>query len=232
MYDLIIENLSVRYKNNIVLEDISFKVKKGEFLSVVGRSGCGKSTLLHSIAGLIPYTGKIIKNSKIGIVFQDHSLFPWMRVKDNILSVLRNDKDKDKKVDEYLELTGLKDKCNAYPDNLSGGQKQRVALARALAFDSGILLMDEPYGALDVYTKENMQTWLMQVWMKNRKTVLFVTHDIEEAVFLSDRIMVLDNKRIQDVLDIDFTRPRQEEIKFDKRFIDLKRKIHSLIHRR
>ncbi|MFD1569350.1 ABC transporter ATP-binding protein [Halorubrum laminariae] len=213
------ESASVR-----ALDDVSFAVERGEFVCLVGPSGCGKTTLFRIIAGLIDATDGTVRlggmpvtgpTTDMGVVFQEYHLFPWLTVEENIRFGLdRTDRsmaDKDDRVTEMLELVGLTDFRDAYPKTLSGGMKQRVAIARALAVDPELLLMDEPFGAVDAQTREMLQRELLDVWQSTGKTVLFVTHDVSEAVTLADRIVVMaaEPGRVRDVVDVDVDRPRE-----------------------
>jgi len=205
------------------LIDINLEIQEGEFICLLGPSGCGKSTLLRIIAGLIPASsGQITINGKAidgpgpdrAVVFQDYALFPWMSVRDNIEFGLEARKlapgaRKDIS-NKLLKVVGLADFADRYPHHLSGGMKQRVSIARALAVDPSLLLMDEPFGALDAQTRRSLQDELLRIWREYRKTVIFVTHSIEEAIYLSDRIVVMTARpgRIKEVITIDEARPR------------------------
>ncbi|MFH0860685.1 MAG: ABC transporter ATP-binding protein [Candidatus Altiarchaeota archaeon] len=224
--NLKVEGLHVSYAGLPVLEDLNLKVKEGEFVSIIGESGCGKTTLLNAIAGFIGYRGTVKRPERIGVVFQNHAVFPWLTVKDNIAFGLKDGKT----AEHYLKTIGLEDKASHYPHQLSGGQVQRVALARTMAADPDLILMDEPYGALDVYTREKMQQWLLGVWERERKTILFVTHSIEEAAFLSDRILLMKNKKICGEYPIGHERPRSKELRFTKDFIELKKNITEALN--
>jgi NitT/TauT family transport system ATP-binding protein len=206
---------------------VSFTVSDGEFLAVVGPSGCGKSTLLKILAGLQPATeGEALLNGRpidgprkdIGVVFQSPVLFPWRSVLHNVLlpaDVQRlNRAEATKRAFDLLKLVGLTGFENRYPRELSGGMQQRVALVRALIHDPALLLMDEPFGALDAMTRENMNVELQSIWLERRKTVVFITHSIAEAVFLADRVLVMTPRpgRIEDVLDIALPRPRSLDV--------------------
>jgi NitT/TauT family transport system ATP-binding protein len=188
----------------IALKDINLEIKDGEFVCLLGPSGCGKSTLLNAIAGFsLPSSGEITVNGKLitqpgpdrGMVFQEYALFPWMSVADNITFGLRIKKEDPKKIqtklDELLKMLKLTEFANRYPKDLSGGMRQRVAIARVLALDSPIMLMDEPFGALDALTRRSLQDELLKVWFEYKKTIVFVTHSIEEAIYLADRIVVM-----------------------------------------
>ena len=227
MNNLIINQLSVKYNNLLVLDSLNLKVKEGEFVAVIGKSGCGKTTLLNAIAGFIKYNGMIEKPPKVGIVFQNYALFPWLSVKGNISFGLEKNNNT---VKHYLKMIGLNNKGENYSYELSGGQIQRVAIARALAANPDLILMDEPFGALDVFTRDKMQKWLLDIWQKERKTIVFITHSIDEAIYLSDRVFVLKNKIIKKEFKIEFERPRNEDIKFYKGFIELKKIITDLVN--
>lgn len=225
--NLIIEDLNVKYNGLKVLENLSMKIKSNEFIAIVGKSGCGKTTLLNAIAGFIHYSGKIKKPNKVGLVFQNYAAFPWLSVQHNIAFGLGKNKEK---VIHYLQMTGLIDKKDNYPFELSGGQIQRVALARTLATNPELILMDEPYGALDIYNKDKMQQWLLKIWSEEKKTVVFVTHSIEEAIYLADRVLLLKNKKIANQFKVNFMRPRRVELKFDNEFVELKKRITEAIN--
>jgi len=224
-----VQNLAVSYSKQIVLGNLNFEAKKSEFVSVVGKSGCGKTTFLNALAGLIPFKGEVYFSGTVGMVFQNNSVFPWMTVKNNIRFGLENLslEETNQLVSASLHLAEINDRKDKYPCELSGGQIQRVALARTLAHDSDVLLMDEPYGALDADTRDKMQAWLLDIWSLTEKTVIFVTHNIEEAIFLADRIITLKNGGIDKEFTVDFGRPRNEDIKFLPKFNELKKEIHD-----
>lgn len=243
-----IKKISKNYKNgdkiNRVIGEISFNIKKGDFVSFVGQSGCGKTTLLKLISGILKVDSgeifvedkKIIKPDKnIGMVFQDFSLFPWLTVKENMEFGLKisntNDKERNKIVEHYLNVTGLKEFADTYPKSLSGGMKQRVAIARTLANKPKVILMDEPFGSLDSLTRSSMQEFLTNLWEKEHKTIIFVTHDVEEALFLSNRVYVLDKRptKIKNEIEVNFIRPRKHILKHSKKFFDMKNKIIDLL---
>lgn len=227
-----VRNLSKHYMTrdgNLVtaLSDLSFGIDGGEFVSVVGPSGCGKSTLLKILAGILPKSsgevslqGTSIERPRqdIGVVFQSPILLPWRTVMHNIMvpvDIQRLDKDKfEEKAYEYINLTGLRGFEHKYPWELSGGMQQRVGICRALIHDPAILLMDEPFGALDAMTREHMNVELLRIWDQSRKTILFITHSVAEAVFLSDRVIVLSQRpgQIVDILDVDLPRPRDPQV--------------------
>ncbi|MCW6536438.1 ABC transporter ATP-binding protein [Sphingomonas lycopersici] len=206
-----------------VLDNISLSVKAGEFVSIVGASGCGKSTLLRLIVGLdADYSGEIrLDGNRIastsldrGIVFQDHRLFPWMTLAQNIeLALLNTDTPKERRaqiIADHIALVNLKGFEQAYPHQLSGGMAQRAAIARALVTEPKLLLLDEPLGALDALTRVHVQNELQRIWMAQRSTVLMVTHDVEEALYLGDRVVIMapDPGRIRRIVDVDLPHPR------------------------
>jgi NitT/TauT family transport system ATP-binding protein len=219
--------LSVYYEDFPALDGVDVEIHRGEFVSLVGVSGSGKTTLLNALAGFIPARGDIRIPGKIGVVFQDHSVFPWMTVSQNIAFGLQNGSPKSVSdiVNQLLKVVRLEDRANKYPAELSGGQIQRVGIARALAPDPDVIFMDEPYGSLDRDTRERMQKWLLDVWNEAHKTIVFVTHDIEEAIFLSDRVLVLNNRKIACEFIVPFSRPRDEDLKFSSEFIRIKKRI-------
>jgi NitT/TauT family transport system ATP-binding protein len=226
----------------VALEEISFNVAEGEFVTVVGRSGCGKSTLLKITAGLLSSTGGSVRVAgapvlgpltNIGIVFQSPVLLAWRRALDNVLLQIESRK---LKVERYrekalrlLELNGLKGFEYKYPNELSGGMQQRVSISRALIHDPPLLLMDEPFGALDAITRDEMNLELLRIWQEAKKTVLFITHSIPEAVFLGDRVVVMTPRpgRVADIVDIDLPRPRTTMIRDEPRFISYVRQIRK-----
>lgn len=219
-----IKNLSKKYKNEDgyvdALVDINLSIKQGEYLSIIGSSGCGKSTLLKIIAGLeTEYEGiakfngiDIVKPSRErGVIFQDHRLLPWMTVEENIrFSLPDNEKNKDELIKRNIELVGLVGFENVYPKQLSGGMAQRVSIARALANRPKVLLLDEPFGALDAITKINMQEEMLKIWEKEKITMIIVTHDIDEAIYLGNRVVVMSSRpgKIRNIENIDLGIPR------------------------
>ena len=231
----------------VALKDINLYVETGEFVCVVGASGSGKSTLLRLIAGLdFPTSGEITVDNAIvagpgsdrGMVFQKYTLYPWMTVQKNVEFGLKllgiTLKKRREEASYYLSIVGLSDFAKSYPKELSGGMKQRVAIARALATNPKILLMDEPFGALDIQTKENMQQFLLEIWHKTGSTILMITHDVREAVFLAQRIYVLSARpgTVKEEIKIDLPSDRDYKIKRQPlfhqqtdRIIDLLRSI-------
>ncbi len=245
-----IENLSVKFpcKNDgepvIALQNINLDIKQGEFISLLGPSGCGKTTLLRTIADLQkPTSGSITVRGqspreirlqkKYGIVFQNPVLYDWRTVRRNVCMPMElmgmPKKDRTARVTKMLELVGLMDFGKKYPHELSGGMQQRVGIARALAIRPEILLMDEPFSALDEFTKEKLHEDLLRIWKKTNKTILFVTHNIQEAVFLSDRVVVLSPHpgRVSAVVDINIERPRTLAVKNTPEFNGMVAKVRN-----
>jgi ABC-type nitrate/sulfonate/bicarbonate transport system ATPase subunit len=237
------------YKGNRqlqVLDNINIHLNANEFVCLVGASGCGKSTLLKIIAGLEqPSSGQVVlENEQVlgpgadrGMVFQNYTLFPWRSVADNIGFGLElqglSKADRRQQIAYYLDVVGLTKFADAYPKQLSGGMKQRVAIARTLANKPTVLLMDEPFGALDAQTKEQMQKFMQELWARTHITILMVTHDVEEAIFLSQRIYVMGAHPgcIKAEISIELPEQRDLEIKLEPQFIQIKRQvIHALGH--
>jgi ABC-type nitrate/sulfonate/bicarbonate transport system ATPase subunit len=225
------------------LHDINLTLDDGEFMSIVGASGCGKSTLLRIVAGLEPASaGELtLDDAPIlsagrdrGMVFQQYTLYPWLSAQDNIEFGLRHlpKKERADVARRFLDVVGLQDFASSYPFQLSGGMQQRVAIARALALQPSILLMDEPFGALDAQTRSLMQELLLSIWERDRLSVLFVTHDIDEAIFLADRICVLASKpgRVRELIDVHLPRPRNFSQQMESEFLQLKQHVRGLIH--
>jgi len=223
------------------LADVSFTVDPGEFVTVVGPSGCGKTTLARLVAGFeAPTSGRILADGTPvtgptpdrAMVFQSYHLFPWLSVRENVAFGLVEDgvpeARRTERVHELLELVGLADRPDAYPAELSGGMKQRVGLARALAVDPGMLLMDEPFGSVDSQTRRRLQRELLDIWRRMDNTVLFVTHDIEEAVLLSDRVLVLTGApgRVRDDVTVELPRPRDRT---DDEFVEYVETLLELV---
>jgi NitT/TauT family transport system ATP-binding protein len=225
------------------LSDINLTLGDGEFVSLVGASGCGKSTLLRIVAGLEPASaGELtLDNAPLrgpgkdrGMVFQQYTLYPWLTAQQNIEFGLRHlpKKERSEVARRFLEVVGLTDFAASYPFQLSGGMQQRVAIARALALRPSILLMDEPFGALDAQTRSLMQELLLSIWERDRLSVLFVTHDIDEAIFLADRICVLASKpgRVRELIEVHLSRPRDFSQQMESEFLELKQHVRGLIH--
>ena len=219
------------------LSDVSLSIRENEFVSIIGPSGCGKTTLLKMIDGLIPYdSGKIVIDGKQvtapgpdrAVVFQSFALLPWRTVLANVEFSLElrqmAKEERAKTARDYLKRVGLADFENHYPHELSGGMQQRAGLARALAVNPAILLMDEPFGAVDAQTRQLLQEELLELWQRERKTVIFVTHSMDEAVYLSDRVVVMTPRpgKVAEILDVPLPRPRvSEEVRRDAKFVDL-----------
>jgi NitT/TauT family transport system ATP-binding protein len=229
----------------LALDHVSLSVREKEFAVIVGPSGCGKSSLLYLAAGLLDSTGGeiVVGGEEVmgpgrdrGMVFQAYTLFPWLTVAENVEFGLKRRRlpaaERREIVSYYLNEVGLAQFAGHYPKQLSGGMKQRVAIARALANDPKILLMDEPFGALDSQTRSTMQKLLLRVWEHSHKTVLFVTHDIDEAIILGDRVHVMTARpgRMKATVDIGIPRPRSLEMMLDPDFIAIKRQIMGLLH--
>jgi len=235
----------VRGKQQLmVLENINFKLYPREFVCLVGSSGCGKSTLLNIVAGLVaPSTGQVLVDVQVvtgpgsdrGMVFQGYTLYPWLSVAQNVAFSLQLRKmpklEQRERVSYFLNVVGLTQFANSYPKQLSGGMKQRVAIARALASEPAVLLMDEPFGALDAQTKEQMQQFLMELWQQTQISVLMITHDVEEAIFLSQRVYVMSSRpgRLEVEVPVALPEHRDLEMKLSAKFVDIKRDIiHAL----
>jgi ABC-type nitrate/sulfonate/bicarbonate transport system ATPase subunit len=228
----------------VVLDDFSLDVAQNEFVTIVGTSGCGKSTLLNIIGGLLESTGGEVRidgeairgpGRDRGFVFQSYSLFEWLTVEKNIHFALKKSGlspgQKNEAVQHYIDIVGLKGFEKAYPKQLSGGMRQRVAIARALVYRPEVLLMDEPFGALDAQTRGMMQELLLNVWEEHRTTVVFITHDVEEAIFLSDRVIVMSSLpgRLKTQITVPILRPRSYEVMTEAAFIDIKRQVIEAI---
>ncbi len=249
MARLTLDRLSMRFRTRrgetvTALEDISFEIKDREFAVLVGTSGCGKSTILRLVAGLFaPTGGRVLLDGRAvsgpgaerGMVFQSYTLFPWLTVRQNVEFGPRlrgaSAPDRARVAAHYIRQVGLAGFEHVYPKELSGGMMQRVAIARALANDPEVLLMDEPFGALDAQTRFLMGELLLRVWGEAAKTVLFVTHDIEEALFLGDRVFVMTARpgRIREEIHVPLPRPRTVDMLTSEVFVGVKRRVMSLI---
>lgn len=241
-----VEDVSVRFKRNgeafTALAPVNLTVAEGAFISFLGPSGCGKTTLLNVIAGMLkPATGRVLIDGtpvvkptpKCNVVFQQHSLFPWMKVIDNVAfgPGQLGDAIPEATARTFLSLVGLDNFARLYPSQLSGGMQQRVAIARALATYPLVLLMDEPFGALDAQTRSIMQTELLNIWANFNTTVIFVTHDVDEAIYLSDQIVVMRTTpgAVKEIIDVSLPRPRTSEVMQSAEFAAIRRRVIDLI---
>ena len=220
------------------LQDVTFDVKSGEFVCVVGRSGHGKTTLLRVLAGLQPPTdGRVRLGEEVvhgpgadrAMVFQQDTVFPWLHVRENIEFGLRatkaSESDRQEITDHWLEAVGLSDFAASWPRELSGGMRKRVALAAAMAVGSDVILMDEPFGSLDYFTRRNLHDVLLDLWHETRKTIFFVTHDIEEALILADRVILLAEGKLVDDIPVTLPRPRDEDVRASNEAVDITKVI-------
>jgi NitT/TauT family transport system ATP-binding protein len=246
-----IDSLTKRYyverdgRQVLALADVSLSVADGEFVAIVGPSGCGKTTLLNIVAGLLSYDagsvaidGEVIRGPGMNraVVFQHSSLLPWRTIAGNVRYGMELHKRFDagamrERTDAFIRLVGLGGFERHYPSELSGGMQQRVNLARALAADPAVLLMDEPFAALDAQTREHMQLELLKIWSQAQKTVVFITHQINEAIYLADRVAVMSPRpgRVKGVFSVPFERPRALDIKRDARFVDIEDAIWQMV---
>lgn len=244
-----VKNLGKTYKTAkgevTALRDVNFKTHRREFVCVIGPSGCGKSTLVRILAGLESHTsGDVLLDGKPvtgpgrdrGMVFQGYTLFPWLSVRRNVMFGLEMNgsarEEAAREADLWLELVGLEKFANAYPHELSGGMKQRVAIARALVNQPRILLMDEPFGALDAQSRCKMQAHLLDIWRNIDVTIVFITHDLDEAIFLADRILVLKAHpgEVQELIEVPVPRPRNAQQFVSPEFLATKARLEALIH--
>ena len=243
--DNVVKKFNTRNGEVIALNGVNLDIKENEFICVVGPSGCGKSTLLSIIAGLAePTDGMVsVDGEKIegpgkdrGVVFQQYALFPWLTVRKNVefgLKLQGKSKEECREIAEhYLKMVDLLQFADSYPKELSGGMKQRVAIARAYAVNPKVLLMDEPFGALDAQTRTQLQSELLETWEKEQKTCFFITHDVEEAIILAQRVIVMSARpgRIKDIIDINIPYPRTQEVKMTQEFLELKNKIWGEVY--
>ena len=241
----VVKKFNGRNGEMVALNGVTLDIHDNEFICVVGPSGCGKSTLLNIIAGLLePTSGEVYCDGKLvegtgtdrGVVFQQYALFPWLTVKKNVRFALEMRGIKGKEADNlammYLEKVDLTKFADHYPKELSGGMKQRVAIARAYAAEPQVLLMDEPFGALDAQTRTQLQSELLQTWERDMKTCFFITHDVDEAIILAQKVIVMSARpgRVKAIIDIDIPYPRDQETKMSPRFLELKNEIWSLVY--
>ena len=230
----------------VALNGVDMEIRENEFVCVVGPSGCGKSTLLNIIAGLErPTSGRVcVKGKEVvnpgserGVIFQQYALFPWLTVKKNVKFGLKlrgvKEPELSEIADKYIRLVGLEEFGDSYPNELSGGMKQRVAIARAYAVNPEILLMDEPFGALDAQTRTQLQTELLETWEKEKKTCFFITHDVEEAIILAQRVVIMSARpgRVKEIVPVNIPYPRTQETKMTKEFLDLKVHVWGQVYR-
>ena len=229
------------------LQDLNLDIADGEIVTVVGPSGCGKSTAMNIVAGLIDVTsGQCLVDGRPvhgpgpdrGVIFQQYALFPWLTVRDNVEFGLKlqglGKQERRKTAMHYLGLVGLADFADAYPKTLSGGMKQRCAIARAYAVNPSVLLMDEPFGALDALTRVKLQDQLLDTWSQDRRTVMFITHDVDEAVYIAHRVIVLAAKpgRLQEIIDVDLPFPRNDDIRLSPEFTEIRNKVWRAVYHR
>ena len=241
----LVKKFQTRNGEVVALNGVDLSIQDKEFVCVVGPSGCGKSTLLNMIGGLdTPTSGEILVDGKKvdgpspkrGIVFQQYALFPWLTVEKNVqfgLKLQGMPRERMEQVTEkYLRAVGLENFAHSYPKELSGGMKQRVAIARAYAVNPEVLLMDEPFGALDAQTRVQLQTELLETWEHEQKTCFFITHDVEEAIILAQRVVIMSARpgRVKDIVDIDIPYPRDQATKMSPRFLELKNDIWGQVY--
>jgi len=236
-----IKEIRKSFDENLVLGNISFNLEKGEFISLIGPSGSGKSTLFGIIGGIItPDSGDVAvseesilnKTGQISYMPQQDSLFPWRTILDNVLlgQELYEEPDKNRAI-EMLEISGLKDVIYSFPHELSGGMRQRVSFIRALLCPQDLLCLDEPFSALDEFTRMDMQKWLLKMWEQQKQSILFITHNIEEALFLSDKIVILSDSpaEVKEIITVPFPRPREASLTLSDEFLEWKRKVIKVI---
>ncbi|MCG5484105.1 MAG: ABC transporter ATP-binding protein [Sinorhizobium meliloti] len=232
----------------LALDRLSLDIGEGEFVTVVGPSGCGKSTAMNIAAGLTEVSdGRVLVDGKPvdgpgperGVIFQQYALFPWLTVRQNVEFGLRIKNmpaaERRRIADHFIDLVGLKDFADALPKTLSGGMKQRCAIARAYAVNPTVLLMDEPFGALDALTRVNMQDQLLDTWSRERRTVIFITHDVDEAVYLANRVIVMAARpgRLHEIIPVDLPYPRNEEIRLSPEFAQVRNRVwHAVYHQK
>ncbi|WP_432651962.1 ABC transporter ATP-binding protein [Priestia flexa] len=233
-----LERITKRFVNNnkftVVLEDVTVDIEQGDFVTLIGPSGCGKSTLLKMIAGLdtdfdgsVKLDGQVVEGPSLkkGMIFQEHRLFPWLTVEENIAADLSlRDKQIRKKVDELIGIVRLQGFEKSYPRELSGGMSQRVAIARALLRNPDVLLLDEPFGALDAFTRTHLQDVLLEIWNQKKTTMIFVTHDLDESIYLANKVMVMSAKpgKVRSIIPIDLPYPRR---KADQSFQKMRHRV-------
>lgn len=246
---IVFDNVTRRFdlKDNafIALDRLSLDIADGEFVTVVGPSGCGKSTALNIAAGLLkPSEGTVLVDGKAvegpgperGMIFQQYALFPWLTVRQNVEFGLRIKGEGTARrrqiAERFIDLVGLGDFADALPKTLSGGMKQRCAIARAYAVNPSILLMDEPFGALDALTRVQLQDQLLDTWSRERRTVMFITHDVDEAVYLANRVIVMAARpgRLKEIIDVGLPYPRTEEIRLSAEFMSIRNRVWQAVY--
>jgi NitT/TauT family transport system ATP-binding protein len=235
----------LRGEEFVALDGVSLDIADNEFVTVVGPSGCGKSTLMNILAGLdTPTSGRALVDGEDvvgpgperGVIFQQYALFPWLTVRKNVEFGLKvaglGAAERRERADYFIRIVGLEQFADALPKMLSGGMKQRCAIARAYAVNPSILLMDEPFGALDALTRVTLQEQLLDTWSREQRTVLFITHDVDEAVFLANRVVVMAARpgRIRDVIDVDLPYPRTEEARLSPEFAQLRNRVWTSVY--
>ncbi len=241
----VVRTFDTRKGEMVALNGVNLDIMENEFITVVGPSGCGKSTLLNIIAGLLePTSGKVYcdghevvgTGTERGVVFQQYALFPWLTVKKNVEFGLKiqgmSKEDASATAMKYIKMVDLEDFANHYPKELSGGMKQRVAIARAYAVNPSVLLMDEPFGALDAQTRTQLQEELLQTWQKEKKTCFFITHDVDEAIILGQKVVIMSARpgRIKEIVDVNIPYPRNQETKLTSEFMDVKNYIWKQVY--
>lgn len=246
VFNNVTRRFDLRDNTFVALDRFSLDVADGEFITVVGPSGCGKSTALNIAAGLLaPSDGEVLVDGHAvegpgperGMIFQQYALFPWLTVRENVEFGLRVKGEpaarRREKASYFIDLVGLGDFADALPKTLSGGMKQRCAIARAYAVDPSVLLMDEPFGALDALTRVQMQDQLLETWSRERRTVMFITHDVDEAVYLANRVIVMAARpgRLKEIITVDLPYPRTEEIRLSTEFTAIRNRVwHAVYH--
>lgn len=253
-FDHVTKVFETRSQTITAVKDYSMEIQAGEFVSILGPSGCGKSTLIRMLDGIIDTTeGDILIDGvkvnhkgkkmprevlrKLGFIFQQPNMLPWYTVRQNVALPLQvfglKGPEWDRRVDDLLKMVGLQDYADAHPSEISGGMLQRAGVIRAMVHDPEILLMDEPFGALDAQTRTQLQTELLRTWEEEQKTCFFITHDVEEAILLASRVVVMSARpgRIKDVIDIDIPYPRNQETKMLPRFTELKNYIWGMVYK-
>ncbi|MCO8273512.1 ABC transporter ATP-binding protein [Actinoplanes sp. TRM 88003] len=243
--DRVGKSFAMKNDRFVALENVSLEVAENEFVTIVGPSGCGKTTLMNILAGLeTPDAGQaLVRGARItgpgpdrGVIFQQYALFPWLTVRKNVEFGLRTagvpNPERRERAQHFIDLVGLHDFADALPRMLSGGMKQRCAIARAYAVNPSILLMDEPFGAVDALTRVRLQEQLLQTWSQEKRTVVFITHDVDEAVFLANRVVVMAARpgRIVEIVDVDLPYPRTEELRLSPDFTALRNRVWSAVY--